>query len=249
MPRISESTGLIWADWPAPANVHALATTRQTPGHSLAPWARCNLGLNTGEAPETVNANRAQLARLIDLPSIAFLQQVHGTAAVAAGKDGAVADACHTARAGVACAILTADCLPLLLCSRDGQEVGAAHCGWRGLCAGVIEANVRQFAAPPGELMAWLGPAIGPAAYEVGAEVRQAFLDHDGEAAHCFSPSPNQRWLADLYGLARQRLHALGVKAVHGGTECTFSDSQQFYSWRRDGAASGRQATLIWRRD
>lgn len=155
------------------------------------------------------------------------------------------ADASFTTHSNVVCTVMTADCLPLLFCNRQGTVVAAAHAGWRGLLDGVIEATVLRMDVAARELLVWLGPAIGPAAFEVGDEVRDAFIAHDAEAASAFVPSPNGRWLADIYRLARQRLNKMGIAAIHGGHWCTYSDSERFYSYRRDGV-TGRMASLIW---
>ncbi len=239
-------------DWPLPPGVRALQTTRRG-GVSGGPWAGFNLGDHVGDDPAAVAANRAALARR--LPAIpVWLAQVHGTAVAAidemadraAGMPPPVADAAVACRAGRVCAVMTADCLPLLFCARDGSVVAAAHAGWRGLCAGVIEATVAAMAVPTAELTVWLGPAIGPQAFEVGGEVREAFVARDAAAASAFVRGEDGRWLADLYGLARQRLAVLGIVDVCGGGECTFADAGRYFSYRRDGV-SGRMATLIWR--
>jgi len=242
-------------DWPAPAGVLALATTRAG-GSSRPPRAGLNLGDHVGDDPAAVAANRALLSRALPVGTrIQWLSQVHGVAVVEAGTrgDAPVADASWTSRAGVACAVLTADCLPVLFCSRTGDRVAAAHAGWRGLLQGVLERTVAALAADPAELLAWLGPAIGPAAFEVGREVREAFLvasDAGARAAvaGCFSPSESRpgHWLADLYELARLRLRGAGVGSVHGGEYCTCSDPERFYSFRRDGE-TGRMASLVMR--
>lgn len=240
-------------DWPAPANVRACCTTRQG-GVSQAPYAGFNLGDHVGDDPRAVQANRAYLQQALSLPAQpAWLQQVHGTTVLRlpqAKAHGAQADASVTAQPGRVCAVLTADCLPLLFCDRKGTAVAAAHAGWRGLAAGVIEATVAELAVAPEALLVWLGPAIGPAAFEVGEEVRQAFVAHDAQAAAAFtvsgtSATDSGRWLADLYALARQRLQRLGVTQIYGGGLCTYTDQQRFYSYRRDGT-TGRMASLIW---
>ncbi|MBW7900145.1 MAG: peptidoglycan editing factor PgeF [Rhodocyclaceae bacterium] len=236
-------------DWPLPPGVRALQTTRAG-GSSAGPWAGFNLGGHVGDDPAAVAANRAALARRLPAAPV-WLAQVHGTAVadidgVAAGAPPPVADAAVARRAGRVCAVMTADCLPLLLCDRDGGVVAAAHAGWRGLCAGVIEATVAAMGVPAARLTVWLGPAIGPRAFEVGGEVRDAFLAHDAAAASAFVAGADGRWLADLHALARQRLAAMGVRDVHGGGECTFGDAGRYFSYRRDGVC-GRMATLIWR--
>ena len=240
------------ADWPAPAGVRALSTLRGGPGVSRPPFDRLNLGVRCGDEPADALRNRALLATWLDLPSPPhWLRQVHGTrvldvaAPPAPGADEPEADAAVTATPGVVLAILSADCLPVVLAARDGREVAAAHAGWRGLADGMLEATVAAMRTPPGELLAWLGPAAGPQAYEVGEDVREAFLRHDGAAAAAFQPTRPGHWHADLYALARQRLAASGVTAVYGGQHCTISDAGRFHSHRRDGR-SGRMATLAW---
>jgi YfiH family protein len=232
-------------DWPAPANVRALQTTRAG-GGSPAPWATFNLGDHVGDEPARVAANRAALRRLLpDDPR--WLRQVHGTVAVDAGKAGEMttADAVWTRRPGTVCAVMTADCLPVLLCDRAGTTVAAAHAGWRGLAAGVLEAAIAAINVGPRELLAWLGPAIGPANFEVGDDVRAAFLAADPAATAAFVTHGRGKWLADIYALAARRLVAAGVTAISGGGWCTFADRERFYSYRRDGV-TGRMATLVW---
>ncbi len=243
---------MIQADWPAPANVHAFSTTRDGPGVSLPPFDRFNLGARCGDDPVHVAANRAALIASAGLPSSpAWLRQVHGIRVVrvdrapAPGDGEPEADAAVTAVPGVVLAILTADCLPVLFCDRAGTEVGAAHAGWRGLAAGVLEATVAAMHSRPGELLAWIGPAAGPAHYEVGAEVRDAFVANDPGAGIAFVSTRPGHWLVDLPMLARRRLAAAGLHAVHGGTECTIADASRHFSFRRDGG-TGRLATLGW---
>ncbi len=235
------------ADWPAPPRVRTCTTTRQG-GVSLAPYAGLNLGDHVGDAPQAVAANRAHVVRQRGLPGMPlWLNQVHGTTVVDAADaaPGCAADASFTREPGVVCAVLTADCLPLLLCDKAGSTVAAVHAGWRGLAAGVIEATLAAMQVPPEELMVWLGPAIGPRAFEVGSEVCEAFTSHDPAAAEAFHPSPAGRWLADIYQLARQRLARQGVTAIYGGERCTYTEAQPFYSYRREGV-TGRMASLIW---
>lgn len=234
-------------DWPAPANVRAAVSTR-IGGVSAGPYASLNLGDHVGDEPAAVAENRAILRQVLGLPAEpAWLRQVHGTCSVdAATGAGCEADAVHAAAPGGVCAVLTADCLPVLFCRRDGSRVAAAHAGWRGLADGVLESVLAAFGSGPDEVLAWLGPAIGPDAFEVGEEVRQRFIDHDPRAVSAFKPSLAGRWLADLYALARLRLAQAGVEAVFGGGECTFHDTGRFFSYRRDGA-TGRMASLIWR--
>ena len=235
-------------DWAAPANVRALQTTRQG-GVSAAPWASFNLGDHVGDDPVAVAANREVLRS--SLPAEPFwLSQVHGTVAVDVDRrpKNAEGDAAVTRQSGRVCAIMTADCLPVLFCDRAGSVVGAAHAGWRGLLAGVLESTVAGMAVPPGEVLAWFGPAIGPQNFEVGEEVRSAFVAHDSEAADAFAAHGSGKWLGDLYRLARRRLQRIGVGAVSGGGECTFSNSGRYFSYRRDGV-TGRMASLIWLTD
>jgi hypothetical protein len=236
-------------DWPAPARVRALVTTRSG-GVSTGPYAGLNLGDHVGDDAAMVACNRRLLAA--HLPAEPrWLEQVHGSAVAEAerARPGARADASVARAPGVVCAVLTADCLPVLLCDVAGNTVAAAHAGWRGLAGGVLENTVAAMSVEPGALMAWLGPAIGPAAFEVGSEVREAFVAVDANAAAAFVQGAREgKWLADLYALARQRLHAAGVSAVHGGGACTVTDAQRFYSFRRDGV-TGRFASLIWLED
>ena len=237
-------------DWPAPPRVHALTTTRRLPGNSPPPFDAFNLGLRSGEDESSVCANRALLEHVFALPSPPrWLHQVHGdrvlrlTSEVLDGEP--QADSAFTSQPGVVLAILTADCLPILLCADDGSEIAAIHAGWRGLAGGVIEACVSRLATPPARLLAWMGPAIGAASYEVGAEVREALLRSDAGAEAVFSPTRYGHWQCDLYLIARRRLSALGVARVGGGGFDSFADPR-FYSYRRDGAQSGRMASLIW---
>ena len=267
---------LIRPDWPAPPTVSALVTTREG-GASGGPWAGLNLGDHVGDALEAVNANRAALQGLLPAgTALQWLRQVHGITVVQASGDGIVpeADACWTNEPRIACAVLTADCLPVLFCDRSGTFVAAAHAGWRGLCAGVLEATVAALPVDPRQLLAWLGPAIGPSAFEVGPEVRGVLVAAadagaalaaaaDAESSRpaapvgvasvsqqaaveaAFAPSPRPgHYLLDLYALARIRLRAAGVDAIYGGGFCTLSDPRKFYSYRRDGV-TGRMASVI----
>lgn len=236
---------LITPDWPAPKRVMAMTTTRLG-GVSLPPFDSLNLGDHVGDDANAVAENRRRLQDRFDLPSEPkWLSQVHGSRCCDAVQvaGGTEADALFTVQPGVVCAVLTADCLPLLLCDRGGQRVAAVHAGWRGLLDGVIENSVKRMAGT--ELMAWMGPAIGPGAFEVGEEVRAAFVAHDIAAQAAFVSQGEGKWLADIYQLARQRLTACGISKVYGGEYCTFTDSEHFYSYRRDGQ-TGRMASLIW---
>ncbi|BAK76736.1 Cu-oxidase 4 family protein [Pseudogulbenkiania sp. NH8B] len=234
------------ADWPAPAKVKTLVTTRKG-GVSEAPYDSFNLGAHVGDLPEHVSLNRETLRRFVP-EEPAWLNQVHGTRVVNAAdvtETPPEADASVSRTPDAVCVIMTADCLPVLLTSRDGSVVGAAHAGWRGLCDGVIEATVSAMNEPAANLMAWLGPAIGPDAFEVGAEVRAAFMAHDPAAAQAFTDIGEGKFLADIYTLARQRLAALGISDVYGGDFCTVIDRERFFSYRRD-RTTGRMASLIW---
>lgn len=226
-------------DWPAPARVRALATT----------VGAGNLAGHVGGDPAKVATNRAALRRLLPDEPL-WLNQVHGIRCVRAeaAVAGIEADAVTTRAPGRVCAVLTADCLPVLLCDEAGVVVAAAHAGWRGLAAGVLESTVAEMAMPGKQLLAWLGPAIGPAAFEVGEEVLAAFTAGDGGALAAFKARPNGKWHCDLYMLARRRLRALGLTRIYGGGLCTYSDGSRFYSYRRDGNShdSGRMASLIW---
>jgi len=235
-------------DWPVPARVRGLVTTREG-GVSGGAYASLNLGLRCGDKVEAVIENRARLGGLLPAAPV-WLRQVHGTAVVdAASRDGAAdlpaADACVTTRSNTVCAVLVADCMPVFLADAEGTAVGIAHAGWRGLAAGVIEATVAALACPPTRLLAWLGPSIGPRSYEVGDDVRAAFVAHDGAAANAFTPTRMGHWLADLGALARQRLAGVGVARVGGGTFCTYSEPGRFFSYRRD-HTTGRMAALAW---
>ena len=240
------SDAWIVPDWPVPAGVRALSTTRAG-GVSVAPYDSLNLGTHVGDDPANVAANRAQVRRIVPSEP-AWLNQVHGTVVVDAASVAGVpdADASVSRTPGAVCVVMTADCLPVLLCDRAGTVVGAAHAGWRGLHGGVIEATVTAMQVAPADVIAWLGPAIGPTAFEVGDEVRAAFVAVDAIADAAFKPAGQPgKWLADIYLLARQRLAALGVTAVYGGDCCTVSESRRFFSYRRDGV-TGRMASLVW---
>ncbi|MBI3902162.1 MAG: peptidoglycan editing factor PgeF [Nitrosomonadales bacterium] len=236
---------IITPDWPAPGNVRALQTTRNG-GASAAPYSSLNLGSHVGDVPLAVARNRQLLAPLLPNEPV-WLNQVHGTVAVDTGTPQCTpqADACIATHAGAVCVVMTADCLPVLLCDDEGSVVGAVHAGWRGLCDGVIEQAVRAMNSPPGNLMAWLGPAIGPQAFEVGDEVRAAFVARQSQAAAAFVPGVAGKWYADIYELARLRLNALGINRIYGGGLCTYSDHSRFFSYRRDGA-TGRMGSFIW---
>jgi polyphenol oxidase len=250
--------GFIFPDWNAPPKIRAVITTRLAPGVSSGPYARCNLGDHVDDAIEHVTRNRQLLRASLRLPAEPiWLKQVHGTTVcdvdslptlLDVPSPTLVADAARTTRPVTVLAVLTADCLPLLLCADDGSEIAAIHAGWRGLAAGVIEQTMARMRTPAERVLAWFGPAIGPEAFEVGAEVRGAFVTIDPQAARAFRAHGSARtdkWLCDIYALARLRLRALGVKRISGGNDCTASDSQHFFSYRRD-RVTGRMASLIW---
>jgi YfiH family protein len=261
----SSSLSVLKADWPAPSNVHALVTLRGPAGFSQPPFDSLNLGVRGGDVAAGAMRNRRELRTLLRLPSSPqWLQQVHGTGVLAFDQTASVypddlqaddvanilqaepfADAAVTATSGVVLAILTADCLPVLFCADDGSEIGAAHAGWRGLSAGVLERTIGSLRTSATRLVAWLGPAIGAASYEVGEEVRAAFVDRDRDSADAFAATRPGHWHCDLYQLAQRRLAQAGIARVRGGGFDTFADPR-FYSWRRDGARSGRFASLIW---
>jgi polyphenol oxidase len=243
---------LLQPDWPAPANVRTVCTLREG-GVGAAPYASLNLAVHVGDDPHVVAANRRRLREQLRLQSEPrWLTQMHGTkifdadsAALSQSSAAPEADAAITRSCGKVLAVLVADCMPILLCRRDGSAVAVAHAGWRGLAAGVVEASVDALGAGAGQLLAWLGPAIGPSHFEVGDEVRGAFMAHEERASAAFTPNARGRWQCDLYQLARQRLQALGVGAIHGERRCTYDERESFFSYRRDGT-TGRFATLIW---
>jgi polyphenol oxidase len=236
---------LITPDWPAPKNVRALQTTRLG-GLSSAPYDSLNLGDHVGDAPLVVARNRMLLNTLLPREPV-WLKQVHGTVVANADMASCLpqADTCIARHRDAVCVVMTADCLPVLLCDQQGSVVGAAHAGWKGLAAGVIEATVQAMGVAPQNLMAWLGPAISQSAFEVGDEVRAIFVDADPKATAAFIPGQQGKWLADIYALARLRLNALGITHIYGGGYCTYSDRDRFYSYRRDGV-TGRMGTFIW---
>lgn len=233
--------------WPAPHNVQAICTTRMG-GVSEAPFDTLNLGDHVGDEPRVVARNRELVAEILQLPAKPFwLQQVHGVKVARQNVDnlGCPADASVAFQASEVCVVMTADCLPVLFCDRAGTRIAAAHAGWRGLCDGVLEETIHALDCEPSEILAWMGPAIGPQAFEVGEEVRAAFMAHDEHAAVAFKPLVAGKWLANIYELGRQRLAASGVLAVYGGDFCTYTQKDLFFSFRRD-QQTGRMASLIW---
>jgi purine-nucleoside/S-methyl-5'-thioadenosine phosphorylase / adenosine deaminase len=251
------SIGLLTPEWPAPPNVRAAFTLRSG-GASQPPFDTLNLGAHVGDDPRAVAQNRRLLSDALRLPAEpVWMEHVHGVEVLeldvnvmhsAATTDIPSADAALTRSAGRVCVVQVADCLPILLAVRDGSAIAAAHAGWRGLAGGVLEATVARLAVEPAGLIAWLGPGIGAPHFEVGEEVRRAFVAHDVSAAHAFVGNPRGRWQCDLVALARARLVALGVTALFGGEWCTYEDAARFFSYRRDGRC-GRMAALIWREE
>jgi polyphenol oxidase len=236
-------------EWPVPSAVRAAFTLR-TGGVSSPPYATLNVGARVGDDPAAVLENRRRVCTQLELPAEPmWLEQVHGTDVAdldaPVGAQLASADAVLTRHAGRVCAVQVADCLPVLLAARDGSVVAVAHAGWRGLAAGVLEATMGRIGLGPARLLAWLGPAISQAHFEVGEEVRETFLAQDPQAASAFTSNARRRWQCDLVALARRRLAALGVGAVYGGAWCTYADAERFFSFRRDGRC-GRMAALIW---
>ncbi len=243
---------LIQPDWPAPDNVRAFTTTR-TGGVSQGRYSSLNLAMHVGDQPQHVAQNRRRLRQLAGLPGEpVWLSQCHGNRVIeldanhSTGDPDPQADAAVSRQHGVVCAVLTADCLPLLMCDRNGEQVAAAHAGWRGLHAGIIANTVKAFQCNPQDLLVWLGPAIGPRVFEVGEDVYRAFAAKSPANRAAFESTGAQRWYGDLYQLARLELQALSVHAIYGGGRCTCSELDTFYSYRRDGE-TGRMASLIWR--
>lgn len=233
-------------DWPAPGNIHT-ATTLRTGGVSQGEFASLNPAMHVGDNPDKVSQNRRILKSLLDLPSEpVWLTQTHSNHAIKASvKDvPPQADASYTDQPGVVCVVMTADCLPLLVCSEDGKEIAAIHAGWRGLLDGIIDNTISALQSH--DLLVWLGPAIGPECFEVGDEVRNAFVEKSVEYTPAFNQQGQGKWLADIYQLARINLATLGISKVYGGGFCTITDYEKFYSYRRD-KVTGRMATLIWR--
>ena len=240
-------TSLIIPEWPQPEGVASCSSTRRG-GVSLAPYDSLNLGAHCGDNPHDVEENRQRLYAAGGLPAKpVWLEQVHGKDVLTlSGEPYASkrADASYSNTPGTVCAVMTADCLPVLFCNLAGTEVAAAHAGWRGLCAGVLEETVACFDDKPENIIAWLGPAIGPTAFEVGPEVRDAFMQVDPQAASAFVASA-EKYYADIYQLARQRLGNVGVQRVYGGNRCTVTQNDDFFSYRRD-RTTGRMASFIW---
>jgi YfiH family protein len=245
------TTGENWipANWDAPEGVVA-GTTLRYGGVSTGSFSTLNLGAYADDEPNAVSENRERFRSICQLPSAPrWLKQVHGSNVIVDPPAGGTpeADAAITRQPDVVCAVLTADCLPVIFTAADGTELAVAHAGWRGLAGGVLEATVGAMSTDPANTLAWLGPAISQTAFEVGGEVRDQFLEHDADAAGCFAENERGRWQADLYGLARMRLSRAGIVQVSGGEYCTFTEPERFFSYRRDGAC-GRMASFVFRR-
>jgi polyphenol oxidase len=244
---MSTSASWIPANWPAPSQIRAGTSTRRG-GVSSAPYAEFNLAVHVGDSRSAVSHNRQHLSRLLKLPSEpCWLDQYHSAVVIdpAAEPDTRHADGAWTDRVDTVCAVLTADCLPLLLCNSAGTEIAAVHCGWRGLAGGIIASALARMYSPPTDLLAWLGPAIGPAHYEIDQSVYTAFQPQLSRTDSVFQATRPGHWRLDLYAAAKQLLHAAGLRSIYGGERCTYRDSDRFYSYRRDGE-TGRMASLIW---
>ncbi|HSI43393.1 MAG TPA: peptidoglycan editing factor PgeF [Methylotenera sp.] len=243
-----ENLIFITPNWPAPPNVKAMQTTR-IGGVSQGAYTSLNLGEHVKDDPLAVAHNRQLLSPYLPSEPV-WMNQVHGVEVIDAAKSGCLenADGAFTTHTDVVCVTMTADCLPVLLCDKAGTVIAAVHAGWRGLCDGVIKSAIAKMPAKPENILAWLGPAIGPNAFEVGDDVREQFLQKDAQANSAFKPH-GDKWLCDIYTLAKQRLVSTGVKGIYGGSVneefCTYTDETRFFSFRRDNA-TGRMASLIW---
>ena len=238
----------ITPDWPAPENIKAFTSTRKA-GVSEGAFASFNLALHVEDNPQQVKQNRQLLFEALNLPSEpVWLEQVHGVQVINAdhADNTPQADAAFSTEKNKVCVVMIADCLPVLICNRQGTKVAAAHAGWRGLQAGVIEASIESLQENRQDILVWLGPAIGPDTFEVGDDVRQKFITEIPETVSAFTVSKPGHWLANIYELAKIRLQNMGIDQIYGGDFCTYTDQQHFYSYRRDGV-TGRMASLIWR--
>jgi polyphenol oxidase len=236
----------IYPEWSAPRQVHTVSTCRLA-GYSKSPYNSFNLAQHVGDNAHHVEQNRQKLIHDACLPnSPLWLQQTHSCRVIEASawQPDIEADGCIARQSGEVCVVMTADCLPVLIADKHGQVVAAVHAGWRGLCDGILEQTVKQMAVAPEQLLVWFGPAIGSAVFEVGDEVRQAFLTKNPELSWAFKPTSANHWLADLVQIAKARLRLVGVNSFYGGQWCSFTD-QRFYSYRRD-RQTGRMASLIW---
>lgn len=238
---------LIIPDWPAPSWIKAYTTTR-VGGFSHAPYNSFNIATHVGDNLDDVSKNRQLLQKNLHLKKpIIWLEQIHGNTAISADHPigNLAADAIYSREEQTVCAVQTADCLPILVCSSNSYCVAAIHAGWKGLSNGIIETTIKALALSPNDILVWLGPAIGPQAFIVGEQVFQSFIDNDPAAKVAFQSLGNKQWLANLYQLAQQRLHKLGITSIYGSNYCTFSDSTRFFSFRRD-RLTGRMLSLIW---
>lgn len=245
--KIQPALGLLYPHWPAPSNVRAFVTTREA-GSSQGAYAHFNPADHVGDDPLTIAACRKRLQQEAGGRPLNWLNQVHTDQVLSCYAPNAKADAAVATNSDYACVVLTADCLPVFFCAADGSKVAVAHAGWRGLAAGVLENTIKTLDVDPSQILAWLGPAIGTRGFEVGPEVRQAFMEGHPDASAAFIPSPYRlkHYMADLYRLATQRLQQAGVEQVFGGNFCTLTDEDRFYSYRRDGQHTGRMASVIW---
>lgn len=241
----------ITPNWPAPPQVKAYTTTRQG-GYSQAPFAQFNLADHVSDDPDAVSKNRQGLSKSLQLPAEpSWLQQVHGTNILSLGSNqqGCTADASIATKPRQVCAVLTADCLPVLFCDRAGTRVAAVHAGWRGLASGILQATVQKLAVPFYEILVWFGPAIGPQKFEVGKKVYDTFTKSYPLTKYAFHQIDENRWLANIYFLARECLDSVKVTRIYGGKFCTYTEAERFFSYRRDGGITGRMASLIWIND
>lgn len=236
-------------NWPAPPSIRAYTTLRMGLGVSKPPYQQFNLAEHVADSPEDVKKNRELLKQSLSLPAEPiWINQIHSNIVIEATPQNQYkdADATFTRLPNQVCAILTADCLPIFLCDQDGTRIAAIHAGWRGIAHGIIENTIEVLDVNPDKLLAWFGPAISQQHYEVGDEMRDIFLQHDKDSVNAFTLSPQKRWLANLYQLARLRLNKCGISRIYGGEHCTYTDSERFFSYRRDGAATGRMASVLW---
>lgn len=245
--RVQPELGLLYPHWPAPSHVRAFVTTREI-GPSQGAYAHFNPADHVGDDPLAVAACRRHLQKITGGRPLNWLNQIHTEQVAQNYAPNASADAALATTSDYACVVLTADCLPVFFCDTQGTKVAVAHAGWRGLAGGVLENTLKALEVEPSQVLAWLGPAIGARVFEVGPEVRQAFMAGHPDAAAAFVPSPYRlkHYMADLYRLATQRLQQAGVEQVFGGNFCTLTDAERFYSFRRDGQQTGRMASVIW---
>lgn len=235
-------------NWPAPDNIRAYTTTRLS-GYSHPPYNSFNLSLTVGDDPKIVTRNREKLIQELALPETpCWLKQMHGKEVVDLDQYplNPSGDACFTHTHSKVCVILAADCLPILICNHQGTEIAAIHAGWRGLLTGIIEGTIKALSSPPKQLLAWLGPAIGPTVFELNTTIRVDFLNNNPQNSDCFQQRNGNRWFANIYQLAGNSLKQCGVQTIYGGERCTYTEKDYFYSHRRDNGKTGRMASLIW---